>query len=75
MDTKNVPPYAERENTSLVGSKFLDPDTVTSSARQRVGNGRQSALMLPGEYAVFENLRIEFVRSGTFDKIKFTTSG
>ena len=75
MDTKNVPPYAERENTSLVGSKFLDPDKVTSAARQRVGNGRQSALMLPGEYAAFENLRIEFVRSGTFDKIKFTASG
>jgi len=28
--------------------------------------------MLEGEYAEFENFRVDFVRSGTFDKIKIT---
>ena len=72
MDTKNVPPYAERENTSLIGSRFLQPNKILSGARQSVGNGRKSALMLEGEYAEFENFRVDFVRSGTFDKIKIT---
>lgn len=75
MDTKNVPPYAERENTALIGSRFLQPNKIVSGARQPVGNGRKSAIMLEGEYAEFENIRIDFVRSGSFDKIKFSTTG
>jgi len=31
--------------------------------------------MLAGEYAEFGDLRVEFGRSGTFDKIKFATVG
>ncbi len=74
MDTKNVPPYAERENTSLIGSKFLQPNKILSGARSSVGKGRRSALMLEGEYAEFENIRVDFVRTGSLDKIKFTVT-
>jgi hypothetical protein len=72
MDTKNVPPYAERENTALIGSKFLQPNKILSGARSSVGKGRKSALMLEGEFAEFENIRIEYVRTGSLDKIKFS---
>ena len=75
MDTKNVPPYSERQNTGLVGSRFIDPDKVASGARARVGKGQKSALMLPGETASFQGISVEFVKTGTLDKIRFRTSG
>ena len=75
MDTKNVQPYADRDKTALIGSKFLDPNTVIKGSRARVGKGQNSSLMLAGEYAEFESVRIEFVKSGDLDKIRFTVSG
>ena len=72
MDTKNVPPYEQRESTALIGSKFIDPNTVVTNSRPRIGNGRRSALMQTGEYAQFEDLRVTFVRSATKDKIQFS---
>lgn len=75
MDTKNVPPYAERDQTARIGSRFLDPNTVTAGSRARVGKGRNSALMLVGEYAQFENVRVSYVRAGTLDKIRFSITG
>jgi hypothetical protein len=72
MDTKNVPAYEQRESTALIGSKFIDPNTVQANSRSRVGNGRLSAMMLAGEYAQFEDLRVTFVRSGQKDKIQFS---
>jgi hypothetical protein len=75
MDTKNVQPYADRDKTALIGSKFLDPNTVVTGARNRIGKGQNSSLMIPGEYAEFETVRVEFVRSGDLDKIRFTVSG
>ena len=75
MDTKNVPPYSERQNTGLIGSRFIDPDKVMSGSRARVGKGQKSALMLPGETASFEGLFVEYIKSGTLDKIRFRTNG
>lgn len=75
MDTKNVPPYSERQNTGLIGSKFIDPDKVVSSSRARVGKGQKSAIMLPGETASFQGIFIDYVQSGTLDKIRFRTNG
>jgi hypothetical protein len=75
MDTKNVPPYSERQNTGLIGSRFIDPDKVASGSRARVGKGQKSALMLPGETASFQGISVDFVKSGTLDKIRFRTNG
>jgi hypothetical protein len=75
MDTKNVPPYSERQNTGLIGSRFIDPDKVVSGSRARVGKGQKSALMLPGETASFQGISVDFVKSGTLDKIRFRTNG
>jgi M6 family metalloprotease-like protein len=72
MDTKNVPPYEQRESTALIGSKFIDPNTVLTNSRPRIGNGRRSALMQTGEYAQFEDLRVTFIRSASKDKIQFS---
>ena len=75
MDTKNVPPYSERQNTGLIGSRFIDPDKVVSGSRARVGKGQKSAIMLPGETASFQGIFIDYVQSGTLDKIRFRTNG
>ena len=75
MDTKNVPPYSDRQNTGLIGSRFIDPDKVASGSRARVGKGQKSALMLPGETASFQGISVEFVKTGTLDKIRFRTNG
>jgi len=75
MDTKNVPPYSERQNTGLIGSRFIDPDKVVSGTRARVGKGQKSALMLLGETASFEGLFVDYIKSGTLDKIRFRTNG
>jgi len=74
-DTKNVPPYSERQNTGLIGSRFIDPDKVISGSRARVGKSQKSALMLAGETASFQGIFVEFIKSGTLDKIRFKTSG
>jgi len=74
-DTKNVPPYSERQNTGLIGSRFIDPDKVISGSRARVGKGQKSALMLAGEIASFQGIFVEFIKSGSLDKIRFKTSG
>ena len=75
MDTKNVPQYSERQNTGLIGSRFIDPDKVVSGSRARVGKGQKSAIMLPGETASFQGIFIDYVKSGTLDKIRFRTNG
>ena len=75
MDTKNVPPYSERQNTGLIGSRFIDPDKVLSGTRARVGKGQKSALMLPGETASFEGIFVDYIKSGSLDKIRFRTNG
>jgi hypothetical protein len=75
MDTKNVPPYSERQNTGLIGSRFIDPDKVINGSRARVGKGQKSALMLPGETATFEGIFVDYIKSGTLDKIRFRTNG
>lgn len=75
MDTKNVPPYSERQNTGLIGSRFIDPDKVVSGSRARIGKGQKSAIMLPGESASFQGIFIDYVQSGTLDKIRFRTNG
>ena len=75
MDTKNVPPYSERQNTGLIGSRFIDPDKVVSGSRARVGKGQKSAIMLPGESASFQGISIDYIQSGTLDKIRFRTNG
>lgn len=72
MDTKNVPTYERREETSLIGSRFLDPTTVQNGSRGRVGNGRKSSIMLPGEKVVFNEITITFTQSGLKDKIRFS---
>ena len=72
MDTKNVPTYERREETSLIGSRFLDPTTVQNGSRGRVGNGRKSSIMLPGEKVVFNEITITFTQSGQKDKIRFS---
>ena len=74
MDTKNVLPYAQRENTASVGSRFLDPNRVQIGARPRVGNARKSAVMLQGESASFENLKIEFVKAGVRDRVRISVA-
>jgi hypothetical protein len=75
MDTKNVPPYSERQNTGLIGSRFIDPDKVISGSRARVGKGQKSAIMLPGETATFQGIFVDYVQSGPVDKIRFRTNG
>jgi hypothetical protein len=72
MDTKNVPTYERREETSLIGSRFLDPTAVQNGSRGRVGNGRKSSIMLPGEKVVFNEITITFTQSGLKDKIRFS---
>lgn len=75
MDTKNVPPYADRDKTALIGSKFLEPNTVTSGKRARIGNGKSSTLMVAGDYVEFGSIRVEYVKAGDFDKIRFSVIG
>lgn len=75
MDTKNVLPYNQRENTASVGSRFLDSTKVVQGLRRRVGNGRNSALILPGETTSFENLIVDFVSTGTLDRVSLRVQG
>jgi len=75
MDTKNVLPYSQRENTASVGSRFLDSTTVSQGQRRRVGNGRNSAIMLPNEMTSFENVIVEFTSTGQADRIRLKMSG
>jgi hypothetical protein len=75
MDTKNVLPYSQRENTASVGSRFLDSTKVAQGQRARVGNGRRSALILPGETTSFENLIIDFVSTETLDRMRLRVQG
>jgi hypothetical protein len=75
IDTKNVPPYADRGKTALIGSKFLEPNTVTSGKRARIGKGQNSTLMVVGDYVEFESIRVEYARAGDLDKIRFSVIG
>ena len=75
IDTKNVPPYADRGKTALIGSKFLEPNTVSTGKRARVGNGQSSTLMVVGDYVEFESIRVEYAKAGDLDKIRFSVIG
>lgn len=75
MDTKNVPPYSERQNTGLIGSRFIDPENVENGSRARVGKGQKSTLMIVGESASFQGLSVDFIKSGDVDKVRFRTTG
>jgi hypothetical protein len=75
MDTKNVPPYEDRNKTALIGSKFLEPNTVTSGKRARIGKGQNSTLMVVGDYVEFGSIRVEYVKAGDLDKIRFSVIG
>lgn len=72
MDTKNVPPYEQRQRTAEIGSRFIEPDRVVQGRRRPVGRSQVRAIMLPGESASFDRLVVQFVKSGRTDRIRLT---
>lgn len=75
MDTKNVPPYEQRSQTAQIGSRFLDPDRVAQGRRKPIGRGQVRSIMLPGETASFDDVVVEFVKTGKTDRIRLRVKG
>jgi hypothetical protein len=60
MDSKKVPMHERREETSLIGSRFIDAIIVQNGSRGRVGNGRKSSIMLLDEKVVCNEVTSKF---------------